>query len=149
SGNPSLAAVNVSGALAVNGTITINVADGLPQLGQFPLIKYGSRTGSGSFVLGSLPVGVIANLVNNTANNSIDLKITGVNQPRWDGQAGGTWDTGSDTNWINIGTGLPTTYSDPSSVVFDDNAHGTTTVNLTTTVNPNGVTVNNTSLSYT
>jgi autotransporter-associated beta strand protein len=148
-GNPSAAPMNVSGTLAVNGAITINVADGLPQLGQFPLIKYGSRTGSGSFVLGSLPVGVTASLVNNPGNNSIDLNITGVNQPRWDGQAGGTWDTGADTNWINIGTGLPTTYSDPSSVVFDDNALGTTTVNLTTTVNPNGVTVNNTALSYT
>jgi autotransporter-associated beta strand protein len=149
-GNPSAsqAPVNVSGALAVNGTITINVADGLPQLGQFPLIKYGSRTGSGSFVLGSLPVGVTANLVDNTGNNSIDLNITGVNQPRWDGQAGGTWDTGADTNWVNIGTGLPTTYSDPSAVVFDDNALGTTTVNLTTTVNPNGVMMNNTALSY-
>jgi fibronectin-binding autotransporter adhesin len=148
-GNPTAAAVNVSGTLAVNGTITINVADGLPQLGQFPLLKYGSRTGSGGFVLGSLPVGVTATLVNNTGNHSIDLNITGVNQPRWDGRAGGTWDTGSDTNWVNIGTGLPTTYSDPSPVVFDDNALGTTTVNLTTTVNPNGVTVNNTALSYT
>ncbi|HSU55592.1 MAG TPA: autotransporter-associated beta strand repeat-containing protein, partial [Candidatus Dormibacteraeota bacterium] len=147
-GNPSAAPVNVSSALAVNGTITVNVADGFPQLGQFPLIKYGSRTGSGSFVLGSLPVGVTASLSNNVANSSIDLVISGVNQPRWDGQAGGTWDTGADTNWINIGTGLPTTYSDPSAVVFNDSALGTTTVNLTTTVNPNGVTVNNTTLTY-
>jgi autotransporter-associated beta strand protein len=145
---PSAAPVNVSGSLAVNGVITINIADGFPQLGQFPLIKYGGRTGSGSFVLGSLPIGVTASLSNNVANSSVDLVINGVNQPRWDGQAGGTWDTGADTNWINIGTGLPTTYSDPSSVVFDDNALGTTTVNLATTVNPNGVTVNNNSLSY-
>ena len=149
-GNPSetAAPVNVSSTLAVNGTITINVADEFPQLGQFPLVKYGSRTGSGSFVLGPLPVGVVASLSNNLAKSSVDLVITGVNQPRWDGQAGGTWDTGADTNWVNIGTGLPATYSDPSPVVFDDNALGTTTVNLTTTVNPIGIMVNNTALSY-
>jgi autotransporter-associated beta strand protein len=147
-GNPTAAPVNVSGNLAVNGAITVNVADGFPQLGQFSLIKYGSKTGSGSFVLGSLPVGVTATLSNYVANSSIDLVISGVNQPRWDGQAGGTWDKGADTNWVNIGTGLPTTYSDPSSVVFDDNALGTTTVNLTTTVNPSSVSFNNNSLPY-
>jgi autotransporter-associated beta strand protein len=147
-GNPAAAPVNVSGTLAVNGTITLNIADGLPQMGPFTLIKYSSRTGTGGFVLGALPVGVTASLVDNTANHSIDLNITGVNQPRWDGQAGGTWDTGSDLNWVNIGTGLPTAYSDPSPVVFDDNALGTPTVNLTTTVNPRGVTVNNTLLTY-
>ena len=149
-GNPSgsQAPVNVTGALAVNGTISINVADGLPQLGQFPLIKYGSKTGLGSFVLGSLPVGVTATLSNNISGSSIDLVITGVNQPRWDGLAGGTWDTGADTNWVNIGTGLPTTYSDPSPVVLNDSAAGTTTINLTTTVNPSGVTVNNSTLPY-
>ncbi len=145
---PSTAPVNVTGTMTVNGTITINVLDSLPQLGQFPLIKYNARGGAGTFVLGSLPVGVTATLSNNVVAKSIDLVINGVNQPRWDGQAGGTWDTGSDTNWINIGTGLPTTYSDPSPVVFNDSALGTTTVNLTTTVNPNSVTINNSALPY-
>jgi autotransporter-associated beta strand protein/T5SS/PEP-CTERM-associated repeat protein len=145
---PSSAPINVANTLAVNGAITINIADDLPQLGQFPLIKYGSRTGSGSFALGSLPVGVVATLSNNVASKSVDLVITAVDQPRWDGQAGGTWDLGADTNWVNIGTGLPTTYSDPNPVLFNDSALGTTTVNLTTTVNPKNVTVNNNFLPY-
>jgi len=145
-GNPTSAPMNV-GALTVNGTVTINVADAFPQIGQFPLVKYVSKSGS-SYALGSLPVGVVAHLVDNTGNHSIDLDITGVNQPRWDGQAGGTWDTGSDTNWVNIGTGLPTTYTDGSPVVFNDSALGTTTVNLTTTVHPSSVAVNDSSLNY-
>jgi len=150
-GNPLVtqAPVNVSGTLAVNGTITINILDGLPQPGQFPLIKYGSRSGGGSFVLGAIPAGVSASLLNNVGSSSIDLVINSVHQPRWEGRAGGTWDTGADTNWINLGTGLPTAYADPNPVLFADNALGTTTVNLTATVNPSSVTVNNNNLTYT
>ncbi|HZI33709.1 MAG TPA: autotransporter-associated beta strand repeat-containing protein, partial [Candidatus Binatia bacterium] len=153
-GNPSLSQAPLyvsSGTFTANGTITVNIADALPQVGEFPLVQYqpAGRSGNGKFVIGSLPSGVIANIVTNAGNNSIDLNITGVNQPRWDGQAGGTWDAGSDTNWVNIGTGLPTTYTDPSSVLFDDNALGTTTVNLTATVSPLSVMVANNSLSYT
>ncbi|HEX7652955.1 MAG TPA: autotransporter-associated beta strand repeat-containing protein, partial [Verrucomicrobiae bacterium] len=129
-GNPAQAPLNVSSTLTRNGVIAVSIADTLPQLGQFPLIKYTTLAGSGSFVVASLPVGVTAVIVTNGANNSIDLNIIGVNQPRWDGQAGGTWDTGADTNWINIGTGLATSYTDPSTVLFDDSALGNTTVNL-------------------
>jgi autotransporter-associated beta strand protein len=148
-GNPASAPLNVVGALAVNSTVTVNIADATPQLGQFPLIKYGSQTGSGSFVLGSTPFGVVASISNNIANSSIDLVITSVNAPRWEGQAGGNWDIGLTTNWINIGNGLPTVYSDGSAVVFDDSATGTTTVNLVTIVHPQSITINNTNLSYT
>jgi len=146
-GNPTSAPLNVAGTLAVNGTITVNIADALPQAGQFSLIQYGSRTGSGSFVIGSLPVGVVANIVTN--GNTIALNITSVNVPRWEGLAGGNWDLGLTTNWINVGTGLPTTYGDGNQVILDDNALGTTTVNLVATVNPSSVTVNNSALNYT
>jgi autotransporter-associated beta strand protein len=151
-GNPSLAPLNVSasGGLTANGTITVNVADSTPALGQIPLVKYaGTIAGSPTFVLGSLPTGVTASISNNVANKSIDLVISGLNQPRWDGQVNGNWDTGTETNWVNIGTQLPMFYTDPSLVVFDDNAKGTTTVTLPGTVNPLGVTVNNTNLPYT
>jgi autotransporter-associated beta strand protein len=147
-GNPGAAPVNVSGALAVNGTVIINIADALPQVGQFPLISYGSKTGTG-YVLGTLPFGVTAALVDDTANNSIDLNITAVNLPRWDGSAGGDWDLDLTANWINIGTGQPTYYLQGNAVLFDDNASGTTTVNLVAAVTPTSVTINNNSLSYT
>jgi autotransporter-associated beta strand protein len=151
-GNPTVAPFNISasGGFTANGTITVNIADGAAALGQMPLITYsGTMVGSPTFVNGSFPIGVSGYISNNVANHSIDLVISGLNQPRWDGQAGGTWDTGADTNWVNIGTGLPVSYTDPSVVLFDDNAAGTTTVNLTTTVNPLGVTVNNSNLVYT
>jgi len=150
-GNPgvSFAPLNASGILAANGTITFNIADALPQLGQFPLVKYGSLTGSATFTLGSVPTGVTASISNNVANNSIDLVIIGVNLPRWEGLAGGNWDIGITTNWINIGTGLPTFYTEGSIDLFDDNALGTTTVNLVTTVHPGRLTVTNNTLSYT
>ncbi len=149
-GNPTTSApLNVVSALNANGTVTINITDALPQPGQFPLIKYGSKTGSDSFVIGSLPVGVAASIVDNTGNNSIDLNITSVNLPRWEGLAGGNWDVGLTTNWINLGDGLPTVYSQGDPVLFDDRALGTTTVNLTATLNPNSVTINNSSLAYT
>jgi autotransporter-associated beta strand protein len=148
-GNPTLAPLNGSGTLAVNGVITVNIADGLPQLGQFPLIKYASRTGSGNFVLGSLPIGIVASIVTNVPNSSIDLNITTVNTPRWGGQAGGTWDIGLTTNWVNAGTGLATVFNNGNPVTFDDNALGTTTVNLVATVSPASITITNNTLAYT
>lgn len=147
-GSPTAAPINVAGALTASGTVTINVADALPQLGQFPLIKYGSMSGT-SYVLGNLPVGVVGSLVNDTANNSIDLDITSVNVPRWDGQAGGNWDIGLTTNWVNIGTGLATFYGQGNPVTFNDSAAGTTTVNLVAAVTPASVTFDNNTLPYT
>lgn len=148
-GNPGAAPLSVNGTFAVHGTITVNIADTLPQVGQFPLVHYGSLGGSASFVLGTLPTGVVATLVTNVPNSSIDLNITTVNLPRWEGQAGGTWDIGLTTNWVNIGTGLPTFYSDGNPVLFDDNATGTTNVNITTTVKPFSLMINNSNLNYT
>jgi autotransporter-associated beta strand protein len=149
-GDPSSsgAPMNVSGTFTKNGTTTVNIADAMPQVGEFPLVHYGSLAGSGNLVLGSLPSGMVAAIVTNAGNNSIDLNVTSVNQPRWDGRSGGTWDLGADTNWVNIGTGLPTTYNDGSPVVFNDSALGTTNVNLTATVQPSSVTVNDSSLNY-
>ncbi len=148
-GNPATAPLNVVGALTVNGTVAINITDGSPQIGQFPLIAYGSKTGAGTFVIGSLPLGVAATISNNVAANSIDLVIGNVNLPRWEGLAGGNWDIGLTTNWINIGDGLPTFYGEGNAVLFNDAALGTTTVNLTTTVNPSSVTIDNSTLAYT
>ncbi len=150
-GNPSAgsAPVKVNGALTVSGVVTVNVADTVPQLGQFALITYTSAVNPSGFVLGSLPQGVGAYLSNNIAGSSLDLVVTNVNLPRWEGQAGGNWDIGLTTNWINIGTGLPTYYTDGNGVLLDDEATGTTAINLTTNINPLSVTFNNTNLTYT
>ncbi len=147
-GNPASAPINVSGALTVSGTVTINISDALPQVGQFPLIAYGSKTGS-TYVLGSLPPGVTAHLVDNTGNHSIDLDITSYGLVRWDGNAGGNWDIGLTTNWINVLNGMPAFFAQGNVATFDDNATGTTTVNLVTNVTPSSVVIDDTNLSYT
>jgi len=65
-------------------TINVHASGGVIPVGQFPLIQYqngsigGSGAGFGAFHLGTLPPGLEAALVNNTANHSIDLKVTGV-----------------------------------------------------------------------
>src|SRR5882724_1052296 len=118
-GNPTLAPLNVTSALNVNGTTTINITDALPQVGQFPLIKYGSKTGAGSFVLGTLPAGVSATLANNVGNSSIDLVISSTALIRWDGRvAGGVWDVNTTTNWTDYITALPAKFTTAAALFF-------------------------------
>lgn len=139
----------MTGVLAVNGNTVVNITDGLPQLGQFPLIKYGTKSGSGTFTIGTVPVGVVASIVYNTGNNSIDLDVASIALDTWDGLAGGDWDINVTTNWYNAGTGLPTFYIDGTPVVLNDSALGTTTVNLVTNVQPRSITVMNDVSNYT
>lgn len=76
--SPTVPIVSVTN-LAINDTVTVNIG-GRVAVGQLPLIKYGAnggtRSGAGSFTLGSLPAGVSATLFDNTANNSVDLDVT-------------------------------------------------------------------------
>lgn len=147
-GSPGAAPLAITGALNVNGTVTVNIlASSALQLGVYPLITSSSRTGAGTFVLGSLPLNTVATIVD--SGTTVSLHITDVNAPRWEGLAGGNWDIGLTTNWINGGSGLPTYFSEGSEVLFNDEALGTTSVKLVTTVHPTSVTFNNTNLSYT
>ena len=146
-GNPgsTSAPLNVSGPATLNGVVTLNIADGVPQPGEFPLISFASKTGTGSFALGTLPLGVVAHL--NPTATSINLVIVSVNLPRWDGTISDAWDT-STANWVNIGTGSPTTYGNGNAVLFNDQATGPTAVSLGVTVSPTSLTFNNNSLVY-
>jgi autotransporter-associated beta strand protein len=74
-GGQPLAPLHVTN-LAVNGPATVNIVGFNFSPGQFPLLQYSSRTGNGNFTLGSLPSGMVAQLVTNAANNSIDLAVT-------------------------------------------------------------------------
>ena len=133
-------------AFDVDANATIAFTTGTPVKGQFPLISYGSIGGAVGFSGLSLasPPGVTAYLSNNVANSTIDIVIAGIPALIWNGNVNGNWDIGSTTNWQG---GL--TYTDGTNVMFDDTASGTTTVNLTTTLSPKGVTVNNNILNYT
>ena len=147
-GNPTLAPLNVTGTLNVNGTTTVNISGTSLSVGSFPLIKYGSRTGVGTFVIGTLPSGVSATLVNNTVNGSIDLNITSTSVIRWGGEVSSAWDINTTANWSNYVSGTSATYTEGAAVYLDDQTLGNTAVTLGVTVNPGAVTVTNDTLTY-
>ncbi|HTL73104.1 MAG TPA: autotransporter-associated beta strand repeat-containing protein [bacterium] len=70
-------AINNSGALTLSGRVVVNAQGGIfATVGQYPLISYGSITGTGGFALGSLPTGVTANIITN--GTAIVLNVTQV-----------------------------------------------------------------------
>ncbi len=149
------APLQVNGNLTINGTLNIIVRGGsVWQVGTYPLIKYGGTlTGMPPASAVTLPAGVTASIVNNTANKSIDLKVTAgavITQVNW-AVGNQTWDTVT-ANWTNFPTGgALTTYADGYQAVLDDTASGTSpiAVTLSTLVNPTNVMVNITNKNYT
>lgn len=133
-------------SLAVNGTVTVNVADQNIDLGIIPLLEYTSKSGSGNFVLGTLPTGVIANIVDNGLG-VVSLNVTALAQPKWDAAENAIWDT-TTVNWINGGS--PSTYSNGNTTQFDDGVTGETqgAVILNTTVTPAALTFDNSLVVY-
>lgn len=146
-GTPTAPLLKVS-SLSVSGLVTINVANGVQlSTNQIVLVDYdGALVGGFNFTIGSLPPGVTATLVNNTANSSVDLKITGVPGYRWAGTVSSAWN-GGDQNWINLQTGSPTTFADGFPTEFLDGA-ATGNVNASDFVSPSIISVSNNSLPY-
>jgi fibronectin-binding autotransporter adhesin len=124
-------------SLEVNGSansVTINIyasAAGIP-VGQFPLIQFtdgtigGSGAGFSAFKLGILPPTVVATLVDNAANNSIDLKVTtGTGIPSqngtWTNPSGGSWVSSGNWQGGNIANGIGFT-ADFSTLTLSANA---------------------------
>jgi autotransporter-associated beta strand protein len=151
--NPSQPAIsdvtiNAGTTLNARGTnITINLSGSGFTAGQFPLIKYsGSIGGNGfaAFKIGTRPAGVsVAQLVNNTANGSIDLVIPLVNSLTWNG-TNSNWDINSSYNWKDSAAS-PVTYKEYGTtniygdiVTFDDSLSNPsmTNINLTTALRP-------------
>ena len=84
-GNPTVAAVAVSGSLSAPGTnIVLRITGFGAALGQFPLISYtGASPANLNNYIPSLPPGVTATLVNNTGAKTIDLNITASSPTTW------------------------------------------------------------------
>jgi MYXO-CTERM domain-containing protein len=146
-------------ALTADGTnlIKLKVA-GAVSVGQQKLMDYSSIAGAGfsSFTLDpKLPARMVATLAE-TPGDSIVLNVTSFDNPRWNGNLGTTWDINTTQNWVLNNAGGPTTYqedlatySTTDTVLFNDLATGTTTVNVSTTVAPAAITVDNSTKSYT
>jgi len=147
-GNPSqpiINATNGTGVLSANGTITINIGgDGsVMSVGQFPIIKYASRTGNGVFVRGMLPANVTADIVTNALGKSIDLKINSAPVTTWVGNVNNQWDVNTTANWSILGVGGKK-YQEGVGVLFGDTAL-TNNVDLTTALSPSATLVTSTS----
>ena len=149
-------AVAVS-ALTADGANTINISSipVLPSLpAQFPVIAYTTSDGNlASFNLGTLPAGSPAYagyISNNVANSSIDLVITNgpvVPPLVWNGNVNSDWNT-TTPNWKT--NGFSAVYQQGYPIVrFDNTLTGTNFVNLTTTLTPGSLTVDNSSTDYT
>ncbi len=166
---PGVANITVAGTLTTGGStnvIRLAAVQGFPVYPtNFTLIKYGSfanvdgqnkltTLGLSLPALGS-PVGY---LTNNTANGSIDLVLLSdtlvpIFPLTWNGLVNGvnngTWDSLTTSNWVLTADGVtPYAFQDLSAVTFDDTAHGTTSVNLTTAVKPASLSVSNTVKNY-
>ena len=162
-GNP-LAPLIDSPSFTTAGSNTLSVkAGGAPlTLGQFTLIHYTSSISGAGFAgltLGTLPARVSASLVDDAANHRVALNVTAFDIPKWTGAQSNTWDfdDGSSvgtSNWKEVNSGLETHYLQGAdgidSVLFDDTASATATnINLSNTLTPTTVTVNNSALTYT
>lgn len=145
-GNTSVVASN----LTANGTTTLNVTGTMSVGNSYTLLDYSGVIGGNGFpgfVLGTLPARVVAQLINNLGNTSIDLSVTAVDRPKWTGAVDGLWNT-TVTNWKEVTSGNITTYLEADNVLFDDSATGVTNVILDTTINPSAVTVNTGTIAY-
>lgn len=69
--------ITAAGVVTKNGTCNIAISNSVVNSGSvYPLVKYGSLAGAGSFVLSSVPSGVTATLTNDTSNLWIALKVS-------------------------------------------------------------------------
>ena len=155
--NVVVGATNIcAAAVSASGVTTINISAfaGLAGTTQIPLISYNNGSSPiAGLALGTTPAGyTIGNggaLIDNTANQSIDIIVTPPAPIAWVGAVGSTlnsaWNT-STLNWLNGAT--PTAYADGDYVVFNDTASNNI-VTLATTVFPTGLDVNNSVLNYT
>ena len=115
---------------------------------QCALMNYASLSGF-NVALGSLPGTYQGYISNNVSASTIDLVLTNgptsVSVLEWAGQTSSSWDTTS-LNWLSGAT--PVAYSEGTSVLFDDNATGPTSLNLAAVHQPASMTVSNNVLPY-
>lgn len=136
-------------ALNVDGNATLSYTVVTPVTGVFPLISYGSLGGAAGFSGLSLssPQGITATLSNDTVNLQIDVVVAAIPALTWIGNVNSNWDIGVSANWAGNAT-----YTQPAGqglfAIFNDVSTGFDNIDITTTVNPKGVIVNNNSRIY-
>jgi autotransporter-associated beta strand protein len=132
-------------ALDLQGTILVNLIGNNFPITTLTLLTYGSKTGGGSFALGSLPSGAAATLTD--TGHSLELRITSASLQSltWAG-GDGIWKTNGAANW-NGGAAVYLEYGASGDIViFDDTVGGT--VNIPAIVKPASITVDDSFASY-
>jgi fibronectin-binding autotransporter adhesin len=151
-GNPITPVCNTSN-LNVSA-ITLNVDGTGLSPGVIPVMKWYTSGSFAGITYGTLPPKTSGYYSNTT--DTLYLVLTVVDSPKWNGAtngvANGNWDINATANWLGGSSGAPTIYQQATipgdAVLFDDTATGTTTVNLTTTLSPTAITVNNSAKAY-
>lgn len=144
---PTARAIDATGFSVNNtGTNFINITGPLLVVGTYPLIYTGSPVPTNNFILGPLPVGMVAVLEN--SGTSLDLHVISAGQSlTWFGADSlgnplTTWDINTSSNW-NSGNAKYLQYSGNSygdNVTFDDSVSGgNTSVHLGVRVVPSTV----------
>lgn len=167
--SPSFAATNIVTTTLNTGTgVTnrINFAV-IPAItsypAQVPVIQFVTLSGDlTTFVLGSVPSEIPAyqGYITNDGVGQVYLFLSAgpIGTPPvppkadvWNGTPNGNWDT-TTANWTSSGS--PATYVNVTTsgsgdtVTFDDTLTGTTNVNITTTLSPGSITINNATKNY-
>ena len=118
--------------------------------GEYPLIKYSALSGSGTLSVGGGVRGVPGYVTNDTANSEFAFVINGGSPVVWTGSSSANWDINSTANWIYNGSS--TTYQQSGAlgdaVTFNDSS-SVTNVNISASVSPTLLIVNNTNDYYT
>jgi autotransporter-associated beta strand protein len=144
----TIPAVIVNGALNLNGTVSVTVSgSGLTGPGTYLLLSYGSSSGSGSFVAGTLPAvsGFLGSITNDTTAKQLKLVYIAAPQAvKW-AVSNGNWDT-TTLNWQLLAGSTATNYAEGSLSAFDDSATGSSPITVTLAANrsPGGITNNST-----
>lgn len=141
--------LNIPGGSLGSAIFNMPVIGGSPTYPvTIPIISYDSTLPAdpalyAGIVPGSLPSGVrVQTIVDNTTDKVIEFTFaTGApNVLAWRGNLNNVWDT-TTKNWVTVPGGIATNFVDGDSVIFDDNAVGSTSISISGTVIPGQATV--------
>lgn len=140
------AAVVAVSTLNLQGTIRVNLVGTSFPVTNLTLLTYGSKTGGGSFTLGTLPAGATASLVDTGSSLELHITAPSIQNLVWS-YGDGIWQTGGGLDW-NGGTAtyLEYAFGGGDIVNFDDTMGGTVTIG--SVVKPASVAVNTASAAY-
>ena len=138
-GNPGTAPLNVTGALTLNGPVTLNVQDLDLDVGSIPLVSYiAPKAGGGSFVQGTLPLGVSGHIEDN-GTGLVSLVVDALAFPVWTGAVDSNWDF-STLNWRDNVTSNAIAFADGLPVIFGEVlTPQAANITLNTTVKPGSI----------